>query len=173
MFSMLSYFIMDRFGGTASEAGLAFTVHGLTSMVLQAALVGRVLRAVGESRSLQIGLALGAVGYLMVAFSANMPMLLFAVILTASSMAFAKPSVMTAVSRRTSMSQGVSMGLYASFESLGRVAGPLWAGMAFAWSTAGPYYSATILMVASSVGLHLLLAGEGRLPQPQAVPVDG
>lgn len=173
MFTMLSYFIIDRFGGTATEAGLAFTVHGLTSMVLQGVLVGRIMRTIGESRSLQIGLALGAAGYLLVAFSLSMPTLLVAVILTASSMAFAKPAAMTAVSRRTSLSQGVSMGMYASFESLGRMVGPLWAGVAFAWSTGGPYYSATVMMVVGLVGLRLLMVAEARVPQPQAVPADG
>jgi MFS transporter, DHA1 family, multidrug resistance protein len=167
MFSMLSYFIMDRFGGTATDAGLAFTVHGLTSMVLQGLVVGRVLRSIGESRSLQLGLAIGAAGYILVAMSFGMPTLLLAVVLAASSMAFAKPSAMSAVSKRTDLSQGITMGMYASCESLGRMAGPLWAGMAFAWSTGAPYYSAAVVMIVGVLALQWVVSGEAKVAQPQ------
>lgn len=173
MFTMLSYFVMDRFGGTATEAGLAFTVHGLTSMVLQGVVVGKVLRSIGESRSLQLGLLLGGAGYVLVALSGSMASLLAGIVFAAGSMAFAKPAAMTAVSRRTELSQGVSMGLYASFESLGRTAGPLWAGVAFAWSTGGPYYSAAAIMVAGLSALRWVMGAEAGIPEPQAVPADG
>ena len=172
MFSMLSYFVMDRFAGSAADAGVAFTVQGVTSLIMQALVVGRVIRAVGESRTLQAGLLICVAGYLMVARSFAFPVLLGAVMLAAAGMAFAKPSIMSAVSKRTQMSQGVSMGMLSSSEALGRMVGPLWAGYLFSLSAGGPYYSAAAMMVVGLLALGMMMAQENRHGLRQQQEVD-
>lgn len=167
MFSMLSYFVMERFGGSAADAGVAFTVQGVTSLIIQALIVGRVIRAAGESRTLQAGLLICAAGYLMVARSFTFPVLLGAVMLAAAGMAFAKPSIMSAVSKRTQMSQGVSMGMLSSSEALGRMVGPLWAGYLFGFGAGGPYYSAASMMVVGLLALGMMMVWDHRQNEPR------
>ncbi len=60
-----------RFGWTAKTAGYALAVVGVASMIVQAGLVGRVVKRLGERRALLLGLACGAVGFAIYGFAPN------------------------------------------------------------------------------------------------------
>ena len=68
-----------------------------------------------------------------------------------TSNAMLRPSVSALISRRATMGQGVAMGLNNAFMSLGRSVGPLWAGFIYDINLSYPYWSGSIIMLASFV----------------------
>jgi len=169
---MLSYFLMDRFGGGAAEAGVAFTIVGVTITLLQGLVVGRVIRGAGEFRAIQGGLCLAALGYLAIALAPSPASFFGAVVLASAGMG---PSPSPPLSRVTTLPQGATMGLVTSSDSLGRMLGPLWAGVAFGFAVGGPYYSVAGVVLAGLVAFRLFLAAEsGKIPPAVTYPVrDG
>ncbi|MDQ7795050.1 MAG: MFS transporter, partial [bacterium] len=165
MFTMLSFFLMDRFGGGTAEAGVTFTLLGVTITVLQSLVVGRAIRRAGEFPVIQAGLVLAALGYLGIALAPSLGAFFGAVILASAGMAFTKPPLIAALSRVTTLPQGATMGLLASADSLGRVVGPLWAGFIFGSTIAGPYYSAAAMLLVGLGAFRLFLAApSGKIP---------
>jgi DHA1 family multidrug resistance protein-like MFS transporter len=60
--------------------------------------------------------------------------------------ALLRPAVISLTSKRAGVRQGVSMGLNNSFNSLGRIAGPIWAGFAFDANANLPYVTGAAIM---------------------------
>ena len=57
------------------------------------------------------------------------------------------PAVSSLTSKRADTQQGMAMGLSNSFMSLGRIAGPLWAGFVFDINLIFPYISGAVTML--------------------------
>jgi DHA1 family multidrug resistance protein-like MFS transporter len=62
------------------------------------------------------------------------------------SITFLRPAIHSLTSKRTSIGQGASLGLSNSFVSLGRVAGPLYAGAIFDLNPNYPYLSGALIL---------------------------
>ncbi len=58
------------------------------------------------------------------------------------------PALTSLTSRRATVPQGIAMGLSNSFVSLGRVAGPLYAGAVFDINPNYPYLSGALILLA-------------------------
>jgi DHA1 family multidrug resistance protein-like MFS transporter len=83
--------------------------------------------------------------------------------------ALLRPAVISLTSKR-SQKQGMAMGLNNSFNSLGRIVGPIWAGFAFDINTSLPYLSGAAIMLAGFLVSLLWIPGER--PAQQQVPVE-
>ena len=57
-------------------------------------------------------------------------------------MALTRPPATSILSKVTELPQGITMGLQGSFDSLGRVVGPLWAGYAYDLNQSFPFLCA-------------------------------
>jgi len=62
--------------------------------------------------------------------------------------ALLKPSTMSLISRKSTMTQGSAMGIAESYMSLGRMIGPLWAGYMLDVNLNLPYISGSVLFLA-------------------------
>ena len=82
--------------------------------------------------------------------------------------AMIRPAVSSLISKRATGGQGVAMGLNNSFMSLGRVAGPMWAGTAYDLNLTYPYMSGAAVMLA---GLVMSLFWLGRESAAKEGPV--
>src|SRR5690606_3819446 len=85
---------------------------------------------------------LGAVAYFGIVLSPLMALAVAAIVLTAVSMALTRPPATSLLSKVTELPQGITMGLQGSFDSLGRVVGPLWAGFAYDLNWSLPFICA-------------------------------
>ena len=61
--------------------------------------------------------------------------------------AMLNPSVSSLISQRATIKQGMAMGLNNSFQSLGRMTGPLWAGFIFDIHITLPYITGAFIML--------------------------
>ena len=169
--STFGFYALDRFGLSGIPAampllwtsvmltgtnlmGAAFTFFGLTIAVTQVALIGKVLDRLGEERTIVIGLLAMAAGTIMLIVSGELVSVIISACVMALGMGLMMPSINSAVSRRTDKdNQGVMMGVLGSFNSSGRVIGPIAGGIAYSVSMLLPYIGSAVLAVASAVFL--------------------
>jgi multidrug resistance protein len=148
------FFAADRLGLNPTGTGYVFMVMGVVAVIAQGFLVGRVQQWLGESRMTVAGLALGALGMAGVAVSHTAVMATVAICVLALGTGLARPANSALVSRRAVGGQGMAIGLLDSFDSLGRIGGPLLGGAIYKAGAHLPYVSGAALFA-----LALLLSG--------------
>lgn len=134
---------------------------GITAVVVQGGLIGRLTKKFGEKTLFQAGLILMCLSItfipVMAATGVYGSMLVIAVILAAGSGIF-NPSQSSLVSRSAPMDQqGGILGLNQSVSALGRVAGPALSGALFEINYGMPFYVAGAMILiafAMSFGLQ-------------------
>jgi len=154
---------MREYGWGPAQIGYVFTYVGLLSAVMQGGLIGPLTRRFGEERLMQSGLALIALGLLLLPFAGTLPPLMVAVTALSVGMGAMQPSLNSLISRRAGAEeQGEVMGVAQSVGSLSRVLGPVMAGALFeAFGRNSPFLWGAVL-----VGAALLLSW--RLPRASA-----
>jgi multidrug resistance protein len=157
--STFALFAERTYGFTAASIGYIFAFVGVILVIVQGALVGRVVKRVGEHHVVPASLALVAAGLLMIPATTSVAALLVASGVMAVGMGFNSPSLMSLVSRYSAAEdQGGVMGLTQSLNSLARIVGPMWGGFAFDHLGIGmPYItSAAVMGLAALLAVHAL-----------------
>ena len=168
-----TYLIMDRFGlsETASNmpvltgaislsgpavSGIMFTVMGILMMICQGLLVGKLIDKFGEGMVIFGGLLLVAAGMLVILAAPELISLIVAVCLIAGGASAIFPCMNTLVSKKTdSENQGVMLGLLGSFQSMGRVCGPVVGGAAYVVSAALTCLASAVLAVLCAIVIYV------------------
>jgi putative peptidoglycan lipid II flippase len=179
-FVIATFFASNVREGAISAVNYAWLVMmtplGLFGMAISTAVFPRMAEQAARSeeelqstlsRSLRLILFLtvpAGIG-LMILAKPTWPMLL-AVNYYVFSNAMLNPSVAALLSRRTSSGQGMTMGLNNSFLSLGRIIGPLWAGVVYDLHFNLPYLTGAVIMV---VGFGISVWGLARQEAPSVV----
>ena len=166
MESTFALWAMREYGWGPAQIGYVFTYVGLLSAVMQGGLIGPLNRRFGEERLMMSGLALIALGLLVLPFARTLPPLVVAVSALAIGMGAMQPSLNSLISRRAGAEeQGEVMGVAQSIGSLSRVLGPVIAGALFeGFGRNSPFLCGAVL-----VGAALLLSW--RLPRTIAATV--
>jgi DHA1 family multidrug resistance protein-like MFS transporter len=129
------------------------TVVGIVAVIGRGVLTGLVTRRWGEPRVIRAALLAGAVAFVLLLLARSY----LAVLLTAGQFvlitAFFRPAVHSLTSQRATIGQGAAMGLSNSFVSLGRVVGPVFAGVVYELNASYPYACGLII-----VGIVALLS---------------
>jgi predicted MFS family arabinose efflux permease len=157
--STFALFAERTYGFTASSIGYIFAFVGVILVIVQGALVGRVVKWIGEHHIVPASLALVAAGLLMIPATTSVAALLVASGVMAVGMGFNSPSLMSLISRYSAAEdQGGVMGLTQSLNSLARIVGPMWGGFAFDRLGIGmPYVtSAAVMGLAALLAVHAL-----------------
>ncbi len=147
MFSMLGFFLMDKFSATEAQVGMTFTVSGAVGIATQGFLISHMLDMWGEVKTLRTGLLISGVGYVLLTLAPSFPLTLPAVALISLGLGFSRPTVTSLLSRVTDMSQGLTMGMQSSFDALGRMLGPVWAGFLYSLAIHAPFISSAAVFV--------------------------
>lgn len=152
-------------GGSADAAqaairltGVALTIVGVGSAVVQGGLIGRLTRRFGERRLLLAGLLLQTVALSSVTYAPSFAALVPVLLLMAVANGLATPSMSSMLSRNAAAgNQGLTMGMGQSLSALARTTGPVWGGALFQWlGYHAPYLaSAVILLVSAAVAVTL------------------
>ncbi len=136
--------------------------------MVQGGLVGRFSRLVGEGPLCVIGLFCVAAGALVTAGSARLPLLTILVVggaIHAFGRSLFQPSISALVSRNSPEAlQGTSLGLYQGVGTLGRVVGPVIAGLVYENHMTLPWVVGALLLVIAAIWMLRL-----RLPADVSV----
>jgi MFS family permease len=150
----LALLAKDRLGWGATEIGYLFGLLGLSTLVIQGGLIGRLTRAFGEINLALMGAALIGAGMLLIS-AAHLPgQLIGGLALFGVGIGVTNPAISSLASRfAPDDQQGAVLGVVQSAGGLARVIGPTAAGMLFA--ALGP--GAPFLGGAAAAGVSLIV----------------
>ena len=166
-------------GWTPLQNGLALAVFGLMTAVVQGGLISVSVRWLGERRAIVLGLTMGLIEMLVLAF-AKTSLLLYVSLVAGALGGLAGPTLQGIISRQVSESeQGKVQGALTAVNSLVGVVGPLLATWVYAYFNGGgaafKLPGAAFLMGAFFSLIGLLLAWNalrGISPPPGAVSTE-
>lgn len=144
--TLLPLYLSDRFAVASATVGMFYAFNGITGAVLQGTVVGPLTKRRGERFTIALGLSVGACGFLSLVVAPRLAFVIPSLAMAAFSLSLVRPSVASALSKITTMPQGVTMGLQSAFDSLGRVIGPLWAGVAYDLWLGLPFASSSLVL---------------------------
>jgi DHA1 family multidrug resistance protein-like MFS transporter len=162
-------YMANQFDYGPREVGLILTLIGLVSAAVQGGLTGYATKRWGEEGVIKFSLLGTAVGFVLMLLAFNLTTILLTVSFFVFSNAMMRPGVSSLISRRAEMGQGIAMGLNNSFMSLGRVVGPLLAGMLFDIRISLPYISGGLVALTGFLLCLKFLKVQRKEPE-QAVP---
>lgn len=149
----VAYYVQNQFAFKAFETGLLFSVTGSTAAFTQWVLLPRVEKRLGDLKTILLGASVLFTFQILATMTQNVFVFILLMVLSVWGSATMRPSINSYLSKKTKEGQGTTMGLAFSFESLGRVAGPLALGsIAAATSLLIPFY-----IVAGVLGIGILL----------------
>ncbi len=155
----LALYCQQRFGFGASETSWLFVYVGIVLVVVQGALIGRLVKRFGERRLILSGIALMAAGLVVLPAGPSLWVLLASLLLLALGSGMHNPSTLGLLSQLTHEgSQGGTIGLSRSFGALARTLGP--AAGTWIFGAAGPSWpfwtAGALMLVALFIARDLL-----------------
>ena len=141
-----------RFGFDAAQTGYLLSAFGFLGVVVQAGLVGPVVRALGERRTLSMGLLFAAIGWGGSAMTHSLPIFVAMLVPGAIGVGLCNATLSALISKVAGPNdQGRVQGAAGALESLGRTIGPVWGnGTLQVMGEGTAYGSAAIVLVGAS-----------------------
>jgi DHA1 family multidrug resistance protein-like MFS transporter len=159
--SVFGLYMLKKLGYGPEQVGGILTLVGAIALVGRGLLTGFVTGQWGEPAVIKTSLLVGAVGFVLLLLANTYATVLLTTGIFTCSITFLRPSIHSLTSKRTTIGQGASMGLSNSFVSLGRVAGPLYAGFIFDLNPNYPYISGALILCAVFV-MSLIWVKDGH-----------
>lgn len=150
-FSMMGYYVVDKLHTDELGTSVVYTVMGATSAICQAFLIRYVIRVWGERGTIIRGLFITTAGYLLFTTAPSISILLCGIVISSIGNALLWPTMTAAISTRTTMGQGLTMGIQNSFSAAARTLGPLWGGFIYDSAIYGPCLTATVISFGTAV----------------------
>ena len=114
-----------RYGWSIKQVGLLLAVAGVCQVIIQAGFVGRVVRALGERRTMILGLSGGALGFFIQGIATSPPIYILGVV-TMSLWGFFNPALQGSMTRLVRQNeQGQLQGANSSLMGIANMVGPL------------------------------------------------
>jgi DHA1 family multidrug resistance protein-like MFS transporter len=148
-----------RYEYNATQVGIVLTVVGLVSAVVQGVLTGPATRKWGDALVVKVSLFASIFGFILMTVVESEPGKIATSVMLASGFfmltnSMIRPGSSSLISKQEGVTQGMAMGMNNAFMSLGRIAGPLWAGYALDINLNFPYLTGAFIM---TVGFALCL----------------
>ncbi|MBC8507057.1 MAG: MFS transporter [Anaerolineales bacterium] len=167
--AVFGLFSLEKHGYGPQRVGTVLTVIGLTSVLMQGVLTGPLTKRWGDVNLLRLSLVGSAIGFVFMLMANSFVTVLITVSVFVISNSLLRPVVSSLTSKRSTSGQGMAMGLNNSFMSLGRIAGPLWAGFIFDVNYNYPYISGSIIMLVGYI-VSLIWLSKDIAPQAEISP---
>jgi DHA1 family multidrug resistance protein-like MFS transporter len=158
--AIFGLYASNKFNYGPERVGVILMVVGITSTIGKGLLTGPLTKAFGENNVIRGSLLAGSICFLLLLYARNYPTVLAATALFILSKTLLRPSILSVISKNSTIGQGVILGLSNSFMSLGRIFGPLWAGYVFDMNFDYPYMSGSLILF---VGFLISLIWKGRV----------
>jgi MFS transporter, DHA1 family, multidrug resistance protein len=159
---IFGYYALQQFGYGTAEVGWILTVVGIVAALTQGVLTGPLTKGWGEATVIKATLLGSAATFALLLAADNLLTVLITTGLFTLPNALLRPAIMSLTSKQAGEHQGTAMGLSNSFNSLGRVVGPVWAGFAFDLNFSLPYLSGAAIMFAGFLVSLVWVEWQGR-----------
>jgi len=169
MNGILALYLGRRFGIDEKTIGWFYTYVGGVSLIMRSLMLGPAVRRFGEVRLLRIGALTIAVGMVTLPLAASIAQLAVAAAFVPIGTAFLFPTGTSLVSKRAAAGEtGAVLGVQQSVGGVARMAGPLWAGVAFEHlGIRSPFWIGAGLMVLAAF-FAAVVRDEGEEPEAPA-----
>jgi DHA1 family multidrug resistance protein-like MFS transporter len=144
--SVFGLYMLRKLDYGPEQVGGILTLVGAIALIGRGLLTGFVTSRWGEPTVIKVSLIVGAVGFILLLLANTYALVLLTTGIFTCSITFLRPSIHSLTSKRTTVGQGASMGLSNSFVSLGRVAGPIVAGIIFDINPNYPYLAGALIL---------------------------
>ncbi|WP_449538746.1 MFS transporter [Ferdinandcohnia sp. Marseille-Q9671] len=157
-----AYFAAEKAGLGTTELGYIFMIMGLAGAIVQGGLVGRLTKRFGEGFVIQIGLFISALGFLLILYTESF--LTAAIYLTVFGVGngVIRPGVSALLTKKSKSGHGSVTGLLSSFDSLGRILGPILGGWLYTIAMGLPYISGIFLSAVAFILFRMYAASQGK-----------
>jgi DHA1 family tetracycline resistance protein-like MFS transporter len=141
-----------RFGFDAAQTGYLLSAFGFLGVVVQGGMVGPIVAALGERKTLAIGLFFAAAGWGGSAFTYSVPVFVAMLVPGAIGIGLCNATLSSLISKSAAPEeQGRVQGAAGALESLGRTIGPVWGnGTLQRFGEGTAYASAAAALVAAA-----------------------
>ena len=146
--AIFGLYMLKKLDYGPEQVGGILTLVGAIVLIGRGLLTGFVTGRWGEPTVIKTSLLVGSVGFILLLLANTYAAVLLTTGIYTCSITFLRPSIHSLTSKRTNIGQGASMGLSNSFVSLGRVLGPLYAGIVFDINPNYPYISGALILFA-------------------------
>jgi len=144
--AVFGLYMLRKLGYGPEQVGGILTLVGTIALVCRGLLTGIVTAHWGEIKVIRTSLIAGGIAFILLLLANTYTAVLLTTGLFTFSITFLRPSIHSITSKRTAIGQGASMGLSNSFVSLGRMAGPIFAGVIFDINPNFPYLSGAVIL---------------------------
>jgi DHA1 family multidrug resistance protein-like MFS transporter len=155
---IIGLYVIQRLGFVTTQVGALWMVMGAVMIVVQGVLIGPLTKLLGEVTLIRLGMLGSTLGYGLILLAGGFITLLVAVGFLTLALAIVGPALNARISHYAGDHLGGVMGLNSTAASLGRVAGPLWAGPLFDLEMTYPFIGGMgvlfIGFIVSLVGLR-------------------
>ena len=145
--AIFGLYALERFDYGPKRVGTILMVIGFVSAVVQMSLTGPLTKRWGEATVIKVSLLLSTVGFPLMLLANSYLTILITSGFFLLGVSLLRPAVSSLISRQATVGQGVAMGLNNSFQSMGRILGPIWAGFIFDLDLRYPYLSGSMIML--------------------------
>jgi len=165
---VVALYLERVFGFTKLTIGWFYFYVGGVSTLMRGFVLGRVVRRLGEVRTLRLGVVSIATGLAAIPWASNLYVLWVVVLLVPVGTALLFPATTSMVSQSSPRGEvGQNLGVQQSFGGVSRMVGPLWATAAFQYvSIQAPFWIAAGLMAAVLLIALRVPRSEGHPPEP-------
>lgn len=145
--SIFAFTMKDSFFYSAKQVAYLLALMAFIMIAIQGGLIRSLTRLFGETRLLIAGTLLLTLAFFFLPRMATVSLLIIPLVVASIGRGLAQPSLMSLVSKKaTPQMRGAVMGTFQASASLGRVVGPLAAGLLYDQWHSSPYYLAAGLM---------------------------
>jgi DHA1 family tetracycline resistance protein-like MFS transporter len=145
-----------RFGFGAAQTGYLLAAFGFFGVLVQGVVVGWIVGALGEKRTLSIGFASAAIGWGGSAFTHSIPVFIAMLLPGALGIGLCSATLSALISKAAGPhEQGRVQGAAGALESLGRTLGPVWGNGVLQVCGEGASYGSAAVVLAGAAALAL------------------
>lgn len=141
-----AYFAAVRAGLDAVTLGYIFMIMGFASAAVQGSM-GKLTKKHGEGTIIRAGIIVSGIGFGLILLTESFTTAAIFLAIFGVGNGVIRPSVSSLLTKRSKMGYGVATGYLSSFDSLGRIVGPILGGLLYSVSIGLPYISGILLSI--------------------------
>ena len=145
-----AYYAAVKAGLDAVKLGYIFMIMGLASAAVQGNM-GKLTKKYGEMRIIQAGILISALGFGLILFTQNFVTAAIFLAIFGVGNGVIRPSVSSLLTKKSKTGYGATTGYLSSFDSLGRVIGPVLGGILYSITIGLPYISGVFLSLVAFI----------------------
>lgn len=156
-----AYFGAQKAGIDSVTLGYIFMIMGFAGAIVQG-LLGKLTGKFGEGKIIQAGILVSALGFALILFVNNFTTAAIFLSIFGIGNGVIRPSISSLLTKKSTAGHGETTGYLSSFDSLGRIIGPVLGGALYSVAIVLPYISGILLSVLAFVFYRIYRSKEGK-----------